>query len=73
METEENPKPVFIIESLTPLEKENLVGLIREYINVFTWNYENMLSLDPQVAIHWLNMKPDPKPLKQQQRCIQPS
>lgn len=31
---EENPKPIFISKSLAPLEKEDLVTLIREYIDV---------------------------------------
>ena len=30
-----NLKPIFISESLSPYEKEDLVSLIREYIDVF--------------------------------------
>jgi len=41
--------PIFI--SLSPSEKEDLIRLIQEYIDVFTWNYEDMLGLDPQVAM----------------------
>jgi len=41
---------------------------MREYINVFAWNYEDMPGLDPQVAMHCLNINPDAKPVKQQQR-----
>ena len=41
---------------------------MREYIDVFAWNYEDMLGLDPQVAMHRLNINPDAKPVKQQQR-----
>ena len=37
---EANPKPIFIRESLSPPEKENLICLVREYIDVFAWNYE---------------------------------
>ena len=33
---EANPKPIFISESLSPSEKEDLVFLVREYIDVFT-------------------------------------
>ena len=32
---EANPKPIFISESLSPSEKEDLIQLIREYIDVF--------------------------------------
>ena len=31
-------------------------------------NYEDMPRLDPQVAMHRLNINPDVKPVKQQQR-----
>jgi len=35
--------------------------LIKEYIDVFAWNYEDMPGLDPQVAMHRLNIRPDAK------------
>ena len=61
-----NPKPIFISESLSPSEKEDLVHLIREYKDVFAWNYEDMLGVDPQIAMHHLNINLDTKPVKQQ-------
>ena len=67
MRDEANPKPIFISESLSPPEKD-LICLVREYIDVFAWNYEDMPGLDPQVVIHRLNINPDAKPIKQQQR-----
>ena len=72
MGSEENPKPIFISDSLPPEEKEELISLIREYIDVFAWNYEDMPGLDPNVAVHRLNIKPDVKPIKQQQRQFRP-
>jgi len=45
---------------------------VREYIDVFTWNYEDMPGLDLQVAMHCLNINPDEKPVKQQQRRFRP-
>ena len=59
-----NHKPIFISESLSPSEKEDLVSLIREYIDVFAWTYKDMPGLDPQVAMHRLNINPDAKPVK---------
>ena len=46
--------------------------LIKEYIDVFAWSYEDMPGLDPQ-AMHRLNIKPDVKPVKQQQRRFRPN
>ena len=53
---EANPKPIFISESLSPPEKEDLISLVWEYIDIFTWNYEDMPGLDPQVVMHRLNI-----------------
>ena len=62
---EPNPKPIFISESLSPPEKEDLISLMREYIDVFAWNYEDMPGFDPQVAMHHLNINLDARLVKQ--------
>ena len=45
---------------------------MREYIDVFAWNYEDLPGLDPRVAMHRLNINSDVKPVKQQQRRFRP-
>jgi len=45
--SQDHPKPIFISESLSLTEKEELIVLVREYIDVFEWNYEDMPELDP--------------------------
>ena len=69
---EANPKTIFISKSLSLSKKEDIIQLIREYIDVFAWNCEDMSGLDPQIAIHCLNINPDAKSSKQQQRRFQP-
>ena len=59
---EANPKPIFISERLSSSEKEDLISLVREYIDVFAWNYKDMPGLDPRVAMHHLNINSDVKP-----------
>ena len=71
--SQDHPKPIFISESLSLIEKEELIMLVKEYIDVFAWSYEDMPGLDPQVAMHRLNIKPDVKPVKQQQRRFRPN
>lgn len=65
--TEEHPKPIFINESLSPPEKEDLIQLICEYIDVFAWSYKDMPGLDPQVVMHSLNINLAAKLFKQHQ------
>src|SRR4051812_47825937 len=67
------PKPIFVGEGLSPSEREDLIKLIREYIDVLAWNYEDMPGLDPQVATHRLNIDPEKKPFKQPQRRFRPA
>ena len=68
----DSPKPISISESLSLIEREELIALVRVYIDVFAWNYEDMSSLDPQIAMHRLNIKPDVKPVKQKQWRFRP-
>ena len=51
-------KPVFISSQLTIQEKEQLVTLLKEYIDVFAWTYDEMPGLDPGLVIHALNIDP---------------
>ena len=42
---QDHPKLIFISESLSPTEREELIALVREYIDVFAWNYEECMVL----------------------------
>ena len=53
------------------MKKEELIALIREY-RCFCMKL-NMPRLDPQVAMHRLNIKPDAKPVNQQQHRFCPN
>ena len=49
--SQDHPKPIFISESLSLTKREELIILVREYIDVFAWSYEDMPGLDPQVTV----------------------
>ena len=51
-----SPKPVFISSQLTTQEKEQLVALLKRYVDVFAWTYEEMPGLDPGLVVHSLDM-----------------
>src|SRR2546430_9496513 len=72
MGDEANPKPIYISDTLSQDEKADLIALIREYIDVFTWHYEDMPGQDLKVAMHRLNIKAGANPVKQPQRRFQP-
>jgi hypothetical protein len=37
-------------------KKENLILLLREYVNVFAWSYANMPSLDTNIVVHKVSL-----------------
>lgn len=55
---ETNPKPIFINENLSSFEREDIIQLIGDYIDVFIWSYEDMPRLIPYVPMHQLNDNP---------------
>jgi len=61
---QKHPKLISISKSLSLTEKQDLIVLIKEYIDAFAWSYEDMPGFDPQVAMHHLNIKPDAKRVK---------
>ena len=43
---------------------------MKEFKDVFTWNYSEMLGLDPKLIAHTLNMDPQAKPMAQPTRIF---
>ena len=56
-------KPVFFNSQLIAQEKEQLVALLKKYVDVFAWTYDKMLGLDPGLVVHFLNVDPRVKPI----------
>ena len=63
-------KPVFINTQLTAQEREQLVALLKKYMDAFTWTYDEMLGLDPGLVVHFLNVDPGFKPVIQPARVF---
>ena len=52
--------------------KQDLVQFLKKSIDVFAWNHEDMLGIDPSVITHHLNMYPSSKPVHQKKRVFAP-
>lgn len=52
--------------------KEKLVKLLREYMNVFAWSYQDMFGLDTNIMVHRLTLKEDYPPVKKKLRRTRP-
>ncbi|KAI5438127.1 hypothetical protein KIW84_024028 [Lathyrus oleraceus] len=52
--------------------KKGLIELLREYVDVFSWSYEDMPGLDTNIVQHFLPLKPECVPVKQKLRRTHP-
>ena len=58
----QEPRPISISASLTETEKSELISLLKEFKDVFAWDYNEMPGLDPRLVAHTLNVDPEARP-----------
>ena len=66
----QEPRPISISASLTEKEKSELMLLLKEFKDVFAWDYSEMPGLDPGLVAHTLNVDPEAKPVAQPARIF---
>ena len=71
-ETPDQPRELKIITSLSLDERSRLIDLLRSYLDVFSWSYEDMPDLDPYIVKHRLPILPHARPVKQKLRRLHP-
>ena len=59
----QKPRPISISASLTEKEKSELVLLLKEFKDIFAWDYNEMPGLDPGLIAHTLNVDSQAKPV----------
>ena len=68
----DQPKEIRIGSSLSPDEKSKLIDMLRSYLDVLAWSYEDMPGLDPTIVQHHLPIFPYARPVKQKLRRLHP-
>ena len=68
----DQPREIRIGSSLSPNERSGLIDLLRSYLDVFAWSYEDMPGLDPTIVQHHLPILPHARPVKQKLRRLHP-
>ena len=58
--------------ALSTAERDSLFQLLRSYLDVFAWSYEDMSGLDPLVVQHHLPLVPHARLIKQKLRRSHP-
>ena len=51
-------------------EKEQLVALLKKYVDVFAWTYDEMPGQDPGLVVHFLSVDSGVKPVVQLARVF---
>ena len=70
--TSDQPRGLKIGSSLSLDENSRLINLLRSYLDVFAWSYEDMPGLDPSIVQHHLPILPHARPVKQKLRRLHP-
>ena len=68
----DQPKEIRISSSLSLDERSGLIDLLRSYLDVFAWSYEDMPGLDPTIVQHHRPILPHARPVKQKLRRLHP-
>ena len=65
-----SPKPIFISSQLSTKEREQFMEIMKRYVDVFAWTYDEMSDLDSMLVVHSLNVDPRTKPVIQPTRIF---
>ena len=59
----ENEKPVKIGVNFPKDLKHELIALLKEFKEIFTWSYQDMPGLDTEIVVHKIPVKPECPPV----------
>jgi hypothetical protein len=62
---EENPKFIKLSKYLPHEYKQKYIDMIKEYVDVFAWSYEDLKTYDTSVIQHKIPLNPSIKTFKQ--------
>jgi hypothetical protein len=55
--TKEKSKMIKLYKSLSPEKKQKYIELFKEFVDVFSWSYEDLKSYDTSIIQHKLPIK----------------
>jgi hypothetical protein len=67
------PTLTIVNKNLDPTFKLELIKILKEYVDCFAWNYNEMPGLSRDLVEHKLPIKPGFKPYKQHRRNFNPN
>ena len=71
--TKEHPRMVKISKALTTEQRNRYIKVLKEYVDVFAWSYEDLKTYNTGIIQHKVPLKPNVKPFKHKLRRINPA
>ena len=62
--SENQPKMIKLSKSLLEEEMRKYVGLLKEFVDIFSWSYEDLRTYETSIIQHKIPLKPNTKPFK---------
>jgi hypothetical protein len=72
IETKENLKIIKLSKTLNPGVKQDYIKLMKDFVDVFAWSYDDLKFYDTKVIQHVIPLKEDQMPFKQKLIWINP-
>ena len=66
------PKIIRLSKKLPPEARQRYIDLMKEYVDVFAWDYSDLKAYDTSIIQHTIPLKENEKPFKQKLRQINP-
>ena len=63
--TKDQPKMIKLASSLPTDMKKKFIDLFKEFVDVFSWSYEDLKAYDTEIIQHNIPLKENQKPFKQ--------
>jgi hypothetical protein len=70
--TEKEPKYIKLSKEIPGEHKEKYLQLFKEYMDVFSWKYEDLKTYDTNIIQHRIPLKPGTKPFRKKLRKVNP-
>jgi hypothetical protein len=70
--TKEDPKYVKLSSSFSKKQRDEYVKILKEFVDVFSWKYEDLRTYDTYIIEHKIPLKEETKPFRKKLRQINP-
>ena len=71
--SEVEPEMIRMSKSQSEKEKKKYISLLKEFVDIFAWSYQDLRTYDTSIIQDKIPLKPNTKPFKQKLRRLNPT